>query len=426
MSQAPLVLVGTIANFAENPHPDESIGWAEQEGPFIVADARDAGRWLGLGFGGRWKTWVLGDLANLPMQWPKFNRFHENEQEAEVACDALRGAIQRSMQGAPIKVSPKKGDAPTSRYELIFPNGPGGEQAGAIGILMKDWCSDYDFAMHMTRGLACLRGGNYDGPRMISYRPPPFPCTVAVGMGPNNRADHVVIVFSPGETDQSAFIAGGMQGAAPDGQHVDVTIDVPSGVLVGFWSRLDGRQVMGRWGNDPAMGLATGPLARAVATPIPTDHEGFEARQRGPAAWAFLVNPGKWTARYAYTDTPDGAGLSCCVMSREGAAPFNTAITPVAAVPGLQPGMPANPMEATKNAFQQVAKDKLNREADRMYEEYIGRYMPSAVMRRFRTGLENRFWAVVSGCVFTIVAVLIIGVTLGATALLVAWKIVMG
>ncbi|MCB9676424.1 MAG: hypothetical protein H6737_14980 [Alphaproteobacteria bacterium] len=260
MSQ--LDIVGTLYNHAAAPHPDERIALAESEGPFILADAKDAPRWLGLDYGGRWKTWVLGPLASLPMiPWPKFDRFHRHKHEAEGAYVALRGAIETCMVGAPIIEKPGAGESPEARYAGVYPQESDGE-ANPIGFLMMDECNDYDFAVHMTKGMACLRGGNYDGPRMVSYRPPPAACTVATKKGINDRIDHIVLVFHPGPDDQREFIRDGLRGAGPDGNHVDVKIDCMSGVIVAFWSRLSGRDMLGHY-DDPAMGLCNDGLVKA-------------------------------------------------------------------------------------------------------------------------------------------------------------------
>ena len=60
-----------------------------QEGPFVFADARTVGAWQGLRMTSRWKTWCLGDINNLPIQWPRFNRYHGSETDAEAARQSL-------------------------------------------------------------------------------------------------------------------------------------------------------------------------------------------------------------------------------------------------------------------------------------------------------------------------------------------------
>jgi hypothetical protein len=427
----PLTLVGQIFNVAHTPDPhDEDAALAEQEGPFIVADAREAGKWLGLGFGGRWKTWVLGDISGLPLQWPKFNRFHRQESEAEGARSALQRAVEVSMPGAPILPSPKTatyGKSPQSRYDLVFPNDPNRtpEESSPIGIIMKDLCNDYDYAVHVTRGLGKVNAGNLDGAEMVSYRPPPSGAYVAYNKGINDRIDHFAIVYAPGDQDQRQFIEAGLQSAAPDGNHNDISFTCSSGVLLAFWSRLDGRRLVASMGPDPAMQLATGPLAKSLATPLSSGLDEIDERLPGPPAWAFLVNPGKWTARYWYTDTADGAGLSCCVFSRDGSSSWHPQLPDGFPNP-FAGGMPPDPMTATKNAFQARANEKAQEEMNDLYNNTVGYYMPSAILARAQTWVADQFWAVVSSCVFFLVAGLILACTFGFIVVAVAFKMIFG
>ena len=185
-----LNIVGRIATAAAVQHPDDQVAVFEGDGSVMLADARDAPGWLGLGFGGRWKTWVLGPLSTLPMiPWPRFDRFHQHQHEAEQAHQALLGAVQKAMVGAPLRDLDGAGDSPNARYTAVYPQQPGDGSGNFIGVVMMDECSDWDFSVHYRGQLLCLRGGNYGGPRMVSYRPVPGSCTVATAIGINDRID---------------------------------------------------------------------------------------------------------------------------------------------------------------------------------------------------------------------------------------------
>lgn len=327
MSQV-LTLLGPIQNFMPERDPNDEAGSeAESEGPFILADARDALRWGGLRATGRWKTKLLGQLAELPIQLPfRGARYAETQKEALENYANLRAAIEAAMPDAPIVPYDDTPSTDGSRVDAILATGDNGEPGGPVGILLCAEVNDYDFAMDMVRGLACLKAGNYDGPKVVAYRPPPPGCLVAVGNGQNGAADHIVIAFCPGgapaDDDVKAYLESGLPGAAPDGNHTDITIDVTSGVLVAFWSRLAGGELLG-WteGQDPAKALSDW-LGDNTSAPLPPGVPGMLERGGQRCGWVFRVNPGKWTARYWYVDTADGAGLSCCAFSRDGVPSF--------------------------------------------------------------------------------------------------------
>jgi hypothetical protein len=70
-------------------------------------------------------------------------------------------------------------------------------------------------------------------------------------------------------------------------------------------------------------------------------------------------------------------------------------------------------MTATKNAFQARANEKAQEEMNDLYNNTVGYYMPSAILARAQTWVADQFWAVVSSCVFFLVAGLILACTFG-------------
>jgi hypothetical protein len=424
------VFAGPIANVVAQAHPDEYFAVAEQEGPFVFADARTVSAWQGLRMTSRWKTWALGDINNLPIQWPRFSRYHGKEEDAEAARQLLRGAISKSLEDTVFQPPANPmGNHEKSAFDMIFSKQADGSLAGPLGALMKEVSSDWDYAMHVVPGLGSLEATTVGGPKMIGYRPPPSLANVAFVKGLNDRVDHVVIAFSPGELDAKADLEACLPGAAPDGHHDDFSLDVPSGVLVVFWSRIEGDAIMAPFGADPAMGLATGPLAKQPCVPLSSGVEGLDERLPGPPAWAFLVNPGKWTARYWYKDTPDGAGLSCCVFSRDGSASWHKELPD--GFPNAFPnGMPPDPMTATKNAFTKVAQDKAQDYAKDMVRDQLKALLPEFlwplipgqggnVSAKLGKMASDYFWETVGGCLFSLVFFGVVAVVLAGVALIV-------
>lgn len=427
--------VGAIANHVHTPEGDEQQQIDEGEGPFVLADARDAAAWLGTGIGPRWKTWCLGDITGLPLQWPRFDRFHGDEASAERSRQLLREAIAKSVQN--VRFDPPQrniGKHPASAFDLVMVGQDDGSFSGPLGVVMKEVCSDHDYAMHAVFGLSGITAGSPSGPKVVGYRPPPSVCTVATVTGINDRADHVVFVFSPGDLDVKKDLAACLPGAGPDGQHQDVTIDVMSGVLVAFWSRIPGKDVVAPFGADPAMGLATGPLAGGkLAAPLSSGSQGLDRRLPGPPAWAFLVNPGRWTARYWYKDTPDGAGLSCCVFSRVGSASWQPNLPDGF---GPQQALPPNPMEATKAAMSNAAADMATDYARNAVIQQVKQYVPKflwplipgvggSVGANVQKAASDYMWQTIGGCVFSLiffglVAVVLVGVALVILAALIS------
>lgn len=431
MAEMPRV-VGVIANVASTPHPDEYFATAEEDGPFVFADARNAAAWQGLRMTPRWKTWCLGDINNLPIQWPRFNRYHATEPEAEAARQALRTAIASSLQDTVFQPPPEPtGNHEKTAFDMIMVKQADGSLAGPMGVVMKEVTSDWDLAMHVIHGLGTMEAGNVGGPKMIGYRPPPTAASVAIVKGINDRVDHVAIVFSPGALDAKADIEAGLPGAAPDGNHKDYTMDVPSGVLTVFWSRVEGDGIVAPFGSDAAMGLATGPLAKDLAVPLSSGVEGLDERLPGPPAWAFLVNPGQWTARYWYKDTPDGAGLSCCIFSRVGSASWHKELPD--GFPNQFPnGMPPDPMTATKKAMTAAAGDMAANAARNAIIKQIKHYLPKflwplipgeggTVGGKLQKMATDYLWALIGSIIFSIVFFGIFAVAIGGFLLFIVY-----
>lgn len=426
------IVVGPIANVVSTPHSDEYFATAEEEGPFVYADARTAAAWQGLRMTQRWKTWCLGDINNLPIQWPRFNRYHATEPEAQAARQALRKAIATSLQDSVFQPP----DSPTgnhekSAFDMIMVKQADGSLAGPMGVVMKEVTSDWDLGMHVIQGLGSMEAGNVGGPKMVGYRPPPSLAPIAYVKGINDRVDHVVIAYSPGDLDAKADIEAGLPGASPDGQHKDYTMDVPSGVLVVFWSRLEGDTLVAPFGNDAAMGLATGPLSKALAVPLSSGVEGLDERLPGPAAWAFLVNPGQWTARYWYKDTPDGAGLSCCVFSRVGSASWHKEL-PDGFPSAFPNGMPDDPMTSTKKAMTNVAGNMAANAARKAIIGQVKAYLPKflwplipgeggSVGGKLQKMATDYMWALIGSILFSLVFFAIFAVAIGGFLLFIAY-----
>lgn len=315
-----LKLAGNLCNYVAQPSADADIAAHEGEGPFIAGDASAVAAWSGLNRGERWKVRVLGPIADMPMLWNHVRSFnyHATRESAVAHYLAMKDTLQHAVEGLRFEPHPSMptGSAPGGLVEVAVNSG-GGQSA----VVMLDREHDYDYAMAMTPGMGALTAGNSDGPRVISWRPPPNAATVALGQGSGGRLDHVVLAFTPGTSDKRALIAAGLPGAGPDGQTRPTTFDVPSGVLVAQWARVSGASTLGPFGGNPGATLDA-QLGQTPASTLQVADADLATRLAGPVAWAFRVTPGKWRAQLLYTDTDDGAGLSALVLSRDGAGSF--------------------------------------------------------------------------------------------------------
>lgn len=425
-------VVGPIFNQSASLPSDESLAVTEMRGPFILGDAKDVGRWLGTDHGGRWKTWVLGPLSTLPMiQWPKFDRFHQHRHEAEGAFVALKGAVEKSMPGAPIVIREGIGSSPESKFGMVYAQSQDPSEPGAspFGVLMMDGCDDYDFAEHMTPKLSCLRGGNYDGPRMVSFRAPEFRCVVATIQGINERTDHILLTHAPRGTDAAVdtLVQECLGDARPDPEAKPVRIDCMSGVIVALWSRMSGQKMLGHY-DDPAMGLCNDGLVDAGgAMAVPPRNGEIDGRQAGPVAWSFIVNPGKWTARYWLWEHQEGADpLPICIFSRDGATSFHPDLD--CSMPGvLTPDqLPPDPVASLKSRAAEVATERAADMVQDQIDDLLGPYMPAALLAQARLWATEKLWAVIGGCVTMLVGALILAVVLGFVAIVTVFKMVFG
>ncbi len=316
----PLQLVGTISNFAARPSADEDVAAHEGEGAFVCGDPAAVAAWSGLERRERWKVRVLGPLADVPMVWNHVRPFvyEADKGKAERHYETLRRTILETFQGSQLRPHPTfpGGSAPGGRVELIVQ-----PDRGNVGVLLLDREHDYDYAMAMTPGIGGLEAGNNGGPRVASWRPPGGTALVAVGRGASAALDHVVLAFYPGNGDPRGLVTALLPGARRAPRTAEVLLDVPSGVLVAQWARVQGRATLGPFGADPGTGLA-GRMGPQVAVPLDAADGDLRQRVSGPVAWAFRVTPGRWRAQLWSMDTEDGAGLSALVLSRVGAGSF--------------------------------------------------------------------------------------------------------
>ena len=410
-----LRILGQIFNYASQLHADEDIASCEQEGPIILADLADVGDWLGLGINGRWKTRILGGLEMLPLGWPVHTfGYYDSHAKAQDAHRQLKQTIEQRLQGAPFSDNPHPTEVQGGHIETIWSQEPNeqGERT-PVGILLTDGASDYDYAMHSTHGrVNRLEAGNFGGPKVLSFLPiGPDPVALATAPGPGGFADHVVLACPGGRMDKQ-WLSDGLPDTSRNTKVREVQIEVKSGILVVFWARHAGRELLAPLGANPAQTLAV-QLSDTFAGPIQSP---IHDREAGPTAWAIRVTPGTWKAQYWIRD--DDEQFFACVVSREFSQPFQ---------PGAQPnldGLPPTPMQSLGNSVAAHATDAAARSAERFLYNLVAPYLPATILRNFQRGLEKRFWAAVGGCVTTIVVAGIIGAVLLFTAVVVAVSLV--
>ena len=325
-----LQIIGAISNFLQDPSATPQDRAHDEGLTFVAMDVRSFAHWNGAIVSNEWNLRrVLRKRLDQLQPWPETGWRFRDEAQARQAYMSLRQHFLTRLPGAQLRPELLEGQ------QLLA-----GQQAWAEGVYFNGelvaWiaCDLSTDALSLTRrtsGLIEFKPEGGPEARCASYATQLSRCYLAVAPGPQGVYDHALIVFSPG--DEEALIQQGLLGAAPDGTAEQFCVDIPSGILILAWGRIAGSRMLGG-GGDPAAkvhAVMGNQLHQAASTEL-------DARAASPLVWALRMTPGVYDTNYWFVDTDEG-GISCMVLSRQGAQPFRPAQAPAPAMAGFGPGV---------------------------------------------------------------------------------------
>ncbi len=333
-------LLGTVANF--DPRAATPIDVAHQGTVFVAMDARLHAAFTGGSPTGEWvvSREVHGDWPVTP--WPDTGGWcFRDEAEARRAYQTLRHHVLSRLAGA----QPYDDRGPDR--ELVDPASAWGEAFVINGeeavYLSCDRGTEAKNLTGITDRLEAFEVRGTQG-RGAVYSTQTSPHLVAVTTGQGGLIEHLLVAFSPGNEPQ--LVAAALPGSALDTEPFE--IDVPSGILVLAWGRLDGRGwVAGAQGQDPAAVIAN-LIGNTVARALPTP---WTASAQEPHAWGLRVRPGRYRVGLRFLETQQG--ISGMAISHAEATPLWPDLGGQPAM--LDPRAAAAAMSASQAAAAQVA-----------------------------------------------------------------------
>lgn len=304
-----MYLLGTVANF--DPRAATPLDVAHQGTVFVAMDARLHAAFSGGTPTGEWvvSRSVHGDWPVTP--WPDTGGWcFRDEAEARRAYQTLRHHVLSRLAGA------QPHDDRGRERELVDPASAWGEAfvvGGEEAVYLS--CDRGTEAKNLT-GITDrlerfgVKGTNGAG---AVYSTQTYPHLVAVATGQGGLVEHLLVAFTPG--NEPHLVAAALPGSELDTEPFE--IDVPSGILVLAWGRLDGRGwAAGAQGGDPAAYVASligNTVARALPTPWTTSAQ-------EPHAWGIRVRPGRHRVGLRFLETPQG--ISGMAISHVDAPPL--------------------------------------------------------------------------------------------------------
>jgi len=305
-------LLGAVCNFVRQP-PTNPLEASHQQGlVFVAMDARDYATFRGGTPTGEW-TVARKIQAELPLDpWPDTGWRFDNEAAARNAYQLMRNHIQARLAG----VQSQDDRGPERR--LNDPASAWGEafhwQGREVLYLSCDLATQAQILEGTTQGLEAMQSSR-GGPRYASYNTQVAPHAVAIATGEGGLAEHVLVAFSPAQEGQ--LIAAALPGSVNDTK--PFPLDVPSGILVVAWARIDGGAMCGSeaaQGQDPAAVIAN-LIGSRVAGPLPSP---LDAGAPGPLAWGIRVRPGKYGCALRFLETEQG--ISAMALSHDEVVPM--------------------------------------------------------------------------------------------------------
>jgi hypothetical protein len=303
-------VVGAVHNFVRHPGATPAE-WASQEGlVFVAMDAREWANFPGSTLRGDWVVWrdLHAELALDP--WPSVDFRFTDERPAREAYQALRNHVLTRIPGVvahPDNRSELRLHDPTVAWSEVF-----SYSGQALMHLGCDRLSEARLLEMTTDRLGPFVLPGQSQARGLSYSSQTAPHLVAATQGPTGAIDHLLVAFTPGgEGDE---VQRGMPRSVLDLGPFD--LEVPSGVMILAWARLDGTAMLGQTQGDPAA-VVSQMIGNAVIRHIPTP---LDSVAPGPLGWAIRVRPGRFRAGLRFHESEQG--ISAVAISHEQAAPL--------------------------------------------------------------------------------------------------------
>lgn len=175
---------------------------------------------------------------------------------------------------------------------------------------------------------------------------------VAIAKGPTGGVEHLCIVYSDAHKPTPTITDG-----LPRAEWVKMTgkgsLTFPTNIAIAQWGRLSGAEA--QWAEDAQNPLATLAHKLSQSPVMPLQPPQHVAPRLGdvPAAYAFRMEPGAYTAVYYELTSKEHGGFSFVAISREGAPSF----LPV--VLGNAGGMVHGGLTMEQYAMMSVERDNL-------------------------------------------------------------------
>ena len=332
-------LLGPIFDFVQQPGPTP-IDAAHQAGlTFVAMDARAYPDFSGARPTGEWV--VSREVQTDPRTfepWPKTGWRFDDEASARQAYQAMRAHALSRLPGVQLydDRGPERelNDPASAQGEAFVVNGE------EVLYLQCDRATQARILKMLTDRLEPYQTRGASPARYAAYNSQTAPHVVAIATGPSGVAEHVLVAFTP--ADEHGYIAQGLAGSNREGDLKPFTLEIPSGILVVAWGRIDGATYFaGARGQDPA-GVLHQMIGNRVAGPLPTP---LDSIAPGPLAWGIRVQPGTYHCVLRFLETREG--ISAMALSHVQALP----VWPD--MPGAQPQLYTQ--QAAQAAQQQIA-----------------------------------------------------------------------
>jgi len=318
---AGLQLIGPIAGKPRVPSTDKNSSTYEVFGMFVVGDTYTIRHYSGLYPGWRWLCQARGPLLDQVGVWPTPDGATSSYFVDPAPARAMYGQLrQHALAMVPgLRVEAVQGvlNEPSCHYEKFYQ----GDQE--VLSLLWDHMTDMQVALTHTDAMSLYTANpaDHDQGLYAAYHSQNDVLYVAIAPAPSGNVEHLCLIFSDKHLPQPT-IPEGMPRAEWMKSSAKGALRFPTGVAVAQWGCLSGAEA--QWSEDPQnpVGSLLQKMGNRPFTALPAP--GHLAPRLGevPAAYAFRMEPGQYTATYYELTTDRFGGFSFLAISREGAPPF--------------------------------------------------------------------------------------------------------